>query len=81
MNVAMELSRHVVGKPGVLSVATRGTAGPGEVLLTVNGSTEPYLAWSPAPLAKGTRVVVMAERGVRTVDVAGTDETGLPVLD
>ncbi len=76
----MELQHNVLGKLGVLSVATRGVAGAGEVLLTLNGSTEGYLAWSETPLARGTRVVVLAERGVRTVDVASCDDSGFPLL-
>jgi hypothetical protein len=76
----MDLTNNVLGKLGVLSVATRGAAGAGEVLITVNGSTEGYLAWSETPLAKGTRVVVLAERGVRTVDVASSDDSGFPLF-
>jgi hypothetical protein len=76
----MDLEHNVLGKLGVLSVATRGEVGAGEVLLTLNGSTEAYLAWSETPLAKGTRVVVLAERGVRTVDVASCDDSGFPLF-
>ena len=50
-------------------VATRGTDGPGEVLIKMRGGTEPYLAWSEQPLAKGTTVLVFNSRGGRTVDV------------
>jgi hypothetical protein len=54
---------------GVLSVATRGTAGPGEVRATVRGSREHYLAWSLQPLAKGANVLIVGVRSARTVDV------------
>jgi membrane protein implicated in regulation of membrane protease activity len=57
----------VVGCVGSLIVATRGVAGPGEVLLTVRGSKEAYLAWSEEPLPKGTEVLVIDIRGARTV--------------
>jgi hypothetical protein len=59
----------VVGCPGRLTVATRGAGGPGEVLVTVRGGTEAYLAWSEQPLVRGTAVLVFNSRGERTVDV------------
>jgi hypothetical protein len=52
-----------------LTVATRGTGGPGEVLVKLRGGTEAYLAWSEQPLAKGTTVLVFNARGERAVDV------------
>ena len=57
----------VVGCVGSLIVATRGVAGPGEVLLTVRGAKEAYLAWSDQPLPRGTEVLVIDIRGARTV--------------
>lgn len=59
----------VVGCCGVLDVATRGAAGPGEVLVRVRGGTETFLAWSARPLARGTKVLVIESRGQRQVDV------------
>ncbi len=59
----------LAGQSGTLTVATRGPAGPGEVLVKVGGGTEAYLAWSEQPLAKGTSVLVLAARGERAVDV------------
>ncbi len=59
-----------IGCIGVLTVATRGTAGPGEVLVKIRGGSEAYIAWSPEPLARGTTVLVIEERGSRTVDVS-----------
>jgi hypothetical protein len=50
-------------------VATRGSAGPGEVLVKMRGGTEAYLAWSEQPLPKGAKVLVWGSRGQRTVDV------------
>jgi hypothetical protein len=64
-----------IGCVGSLLVATRGSAGPGEVLVTVRGSTEAYLAWSDDPLPKDTVVLVIEERSARTVHV--TPWTGL----
>jgi hypothetical protein len=63
-----------VGLIGSLAVATRGTQGAGEVVLTLRGATETYLAWSAEPLPKRTRVLVIAERGARTVDVIAFPE-------
>lgn len=57
----------VIGCVGPLIVATRGSAGAGEVLLSVRGSKEAYLAWSREPLSRGTEVLVIDTRGPRTV--------------
>lgn len=59
----------VIGCVGPLIVATRGDRGAGEVLLTVRGSREAFLAWSDEPLPKGTTVLVVEVRGARTVVV------------
>lgn len=59
-----------IGCEGVITVATRGSSGPGEVLVKIRGGTEAFIAWSPEPLAKGTAVLVIDERGARTVDVS-----------
>jgi hypothetical protein len=58
-----------------LTVATRGSGGPGEVLVKLRGGTEAYLAWSEQPLAKGTTVLVFNARGERTVDVMEWPDT------
>lgn len=65
----MTSDESAVGCSGTLLVATRGAAGPGEVLVKVRGGTEAYLAWSEQPLAKGTEVLVFNSRGERAVDV------------
>lgn len=62
--------QSLIGSIGVLTVATRGQAGPGEVLLPVRGGRETYLAWSIDPLPKGATVLVIESRGTRTVDVS-----------
>ena len=54
---------------GKVIVATRGSDGPGEVLVKVRGGTEAYLAWSEEPLARDTPVIVFDSRGDRTIDV------------
>ena len=58
-----------VGRVGVLTVATRGSAGPGEVLIQVRGGSEAFLAWSEKPLPRGATVLVIESRGARAVDV------------
>ena len=65
----MAPDESAVGRIGTLTVATRGSDGPGEVVVKVRGGTEAYLAWSDQPLAKGTAVLVWSSRGARTVDV------------
>jgi hypothetical protein len=61
---------EVIGCIGVICVATRGPAGPGEVMVKIRGGSEAYIAWSPEPLPKGTTVLVIESRGSRTVDVS-----------
>ena len=58
-----------IGRVGVLAVATRGIAGPGEVLIKIRGGSEAFLAWSEKPLPKGATVLVIESRGERAVDV------------
>jgi hypothetical protein len=58
-----------VGAVGVLTVATRGEAGPGEVRIKVRGGSETFLAWSEKPLPRGATVLVIESRGARAVDV------------
>jgi hypothetical protein len=68
LTVAGETS--LIGCAGVLSVATRGPAGPGEVIVKIRGGSEAYIAWSLTPLPKGATVLVIESRGSRTVDVS-----------
>jgi hypothetical protein len=58
-----------VGRVGVLSVATRGKDGPGEVHIKIRGGSETFLAWSETPLPRGATVLIVESRGKRTVDV------------
>jgi hypothetical protein len=60
----------LIGAIGVLIVATRGQAGPGEVLVRIRGGSEAYIAWSPEPIPRGSTVLVINNRGTRTVDVS-----------
>ena len=58
-----------IGSVGVLTVATRGADGPGEVHIKIRGGSELFLAWSDKPLPKGSTVLVVNSRGARAVDV------------
>ena len=63
-----------VGRVGVLTVATRGDAGPGEVHVKIRGGSETFLAWSDMPLPRGATVLVIESRGARAVDVVEWDD-------
>jgi hypothetical protein len=60
----------LIGCIGKIIVASRGTAGPGEVLVRVRGGSETFLAWSAEPIPKGATVLVIESRGHRAVDVS-----------
>ncbi len=64
----------VIGAVGTLIVGTRGSAGPGEVLVKIRGGSEAYIAWSDVPLPRGTTVLVVDWRGARSVDVMEWDD-------
>jgi hypothetical protein len=75
-----------IGCVGVLIVATRGSAGPGEVQIKIRGGSEAFLAWSEEPLPRGTTVLVVDSRGARAVDVIEWDDVlgdspGVPGLN
>ena len=59
----------VVGKVGEVVVRIRGADGPGEIIATVRGIRETFIAYSDAPLERGARVLVISVRGPRAVDV------------
>ena len=65
----MDKDEACIGRVGVLTVATRGDAGPGEVLIKIRGGSEAFLAWSEKPLPRGATVLVIESRGDRAVDV------------
>jgi membrane protein implicated in regulation of membrane protease activity len=65
----MDGDPSAVGCTGVLMVGTRGSAGPGEVLVKIRGGSESYLAWSDEPLPRGTTVLVVESRGARALTV------------
>ncbi|GGP62523.1 MULTISPECIES: hypothetical protein [Streptomyces] len=77
----MEQDDAVIGCTGEVLIGTRGSGGPGEVLVRVRGGSETFLAWSEEPLPRGARVLVVDSRGTRQVDVIEwsdpLDELGL----
>jgi hypothetical protein len=60
----------LIGSIGVIIIATRGAKGPGEVLVKIRGGSEAFIAWSPEPIPRGSTVLVINNRGTRTVDVS-----------
>ena len=73
--------QSLIGSIGVVIVATRGQAGPGEVLLKVRGGREAYLAWSLEPIPRGATVLVIESRSARTVDVSEWTDPLNPIPD
>jgi hypothetical protein len=65
----MARDESAIGAVGVLVIATRGPAGPGEVRIKIRGGSERFLAWSEKPLPKGATVLIIDYRGPRSVDV------------
>ena len=70
----MARDEALIGCIGKLIVATRGEAGPGEVVVSVRGGREALIAWSAEPLPKGTTVLVIESRGHRAVDVSAWND-------
>jgi hypothetical protein len=68
--VWMARDEALIGCIGKIVVATRGAAGPGEVVVTVRGGREALIAWSAEPLPKGSTVLVIESRGHQAVDVS-----------
>jgi hypothetical protein len=77
----MSHDESAVGITGILLASTRGADGPGEVLIRIRGGTETYLAWSDAPLPRGSTVLVVQAMGARRVVVVPwaepPDQSGL----
>ena len=71
----------LIGSIGVLLVATRGAHGPGEVLIKIRGGTEAYRAYSAEPIPRGSTVLVINDRGTRSVDVSAWIDPLQPLPD
>lgn len=59
----------VVGLAGEVVTRIRGGHLPGEVRVGVRGGTEVFIAYADEELPRGSRVLVIADRGARAVDV------------
>jgi membrane-bound ClpP family serine protease len=59
----------VIGQVGEVCVRVRGSDKPGEIVATVHGIRETFIAYADTPLERGERVLVIATRGPRQVDV------------
>ncbi|MBK5307174.1 MAG: hypothetical protein JJD92_10845 [Frankiaceae bacterium] len=64
-----------VGKVGRVLIRIRGGDAPGEVVVSVAGTPEAYLAYAEEGIAVGTDVLVIATRAARGVDVVPWDRT------
>lgn len=69
------MAESPVGKVAEVVVRLRGSRGPGEVRLVVDGAVETYLAHAPEEVPVGRRVLVVLDRGGRALDVEPWDPT------
>jgi hypothetical protein len=58
-----------IGSRGVLTIATRGSEGPGEVQVELGGASTTFIAYSDAPIDRGAQVVIYDTFGGRKVNV------------
>lgn len=63
------MTETCVGKVGRVCVRVRGDESPGEIVVTVDGAPETYVAYARDEIAVGSDVLVIALRGARRVDV------------
>ena len=64
----------LIGQVGEVLVRVRGGDLPGEIVTSVRGVRETFIAYAEAPLERGDRVLVIGARGPRQVDVVGWSE-------
>lgn len=60
----------VVGRTAYVRTAIPGGAEPGEVIVRVRGGSEAFIAYADQPVPQGAEVVVVSDRGARSVAVA-----------
>lgn len=65
-----------VGLLGVVVNRIRGGAGPGEVRVVHGGLPHVYIAYAEVPLPVGAEVLVINDRGARSVDVEAWELPG-----
>jgi hypothetical protein len=59
----------VVGSLGTVIVRIRGGELPGEIVATVRGTRETFIAFADTVMERGASVLVISSRGQRAVDV------------
>lgn len=67
-----------IGAVGTISIPTRGAGGPGEVVLSVGGVRECYIADSDAPIERGQAVLVVDVAPHRHVTVVPWTDFPVP---
>ena len=67
-------SNPLVGLMGRIVTASRGEAGPGEVVLRIRGGRETFIARSREPIPVGATVVVLSSLGPQKVEVLLWDD-------
>jgi hypothetical protein len=60
----------VVGRAAHVTVPIPGGDRAGEVMLRIRGGSEAFIAFADEPVEMGAQVVVVADRGARTLFVA-----------
>ncbi len=69
---------RAIGAVGKVLIAIRGSDGPGEVMLTVGGVRESYIADSDAPIDRGQTVLVVDVAPHRHVVVVPWTDFSVP---
>jgi hypothetical protein len=62
-----------VGRVGRVITRVRGADSPGEVVTVSSDSREVYIAYAAKPIEVGSRVLIIAVRGPRAVEVEPWD--------
>jgi hypothetical protein len=57
------------GKVGYVTVSIPGPGRPGEVRLSIRGGSESFIAYAERAIERGTTVLVVGDRGARSIDV------------
>jgi hypothetical protein len=71
----------LVGKTGIVTMAVRGGAKPGEVRVVVQGLPHYYIAYCTDPLPVGKHILVINARGQRQIDVEPWEQPDIEVED
>jgi hypothetical protein len=68
----------VSGRAGTVTTRIRGGDLPGEILVSVRGGTESFIAYAETEIPRGHTVLVYRSRGPRSVDVIEYPEADPP---